>query len=96
MKGFYQQWCAWAENFVTGGSVGIKINDDIGHYFHTHKGLRQGDAMSPILFNIVADMLSVLIKRAKDDDQIKGAIIFLTLWKMGCLFYNMQMIQFCS
>jgi retron-type reverse transcriptase len=74
---------------MAGESVGIKINDDIGHYFHTHKGLWQGDPMSPILFNIVADMLSVLIKRAKDDDQINGVIIFLALWKMGCLFYNM-------
>jgi hypothetical protein len=31
MKGFSQQWCAWVESFVSGGSVGIKINDDIGH-----------------------------------------------------------------
>jgi hypothetical protein len=30
--------------------------------------------MSPILFNIAADMISVLIKRAKDDGQIKGVI----------------------
>ena len=41
--------------------VGIKVNDDIGHYFQTHKGLRQGDPMSPILFNIVVDMLGILI-----------------------------------
>jgi hypothetical protein len=27
-----------------------------------------------ILFNIVADMLSILIKRAKDDGQIRGVI----------------------
>ena len=30
--------------------------------------------MSPILFNIVADMLSLLIKRAKADGQIRGVI----------------------
>ena len=30
--------------------------------------------MSPILFNIVADMLAILIKRAKDDGQIRGVI----------------------
>ena len=30
--------------------------------------------MSPILFNIVADMLALIIKRAKDDGQIRGVI----------------------
>ena len=50
------------------------VNDDIGHYFQTKRGLRQGDPMSPVLFNIVADMLAILIKRAKDDGQISGVI----------------------
>jgi hypothetical protein len=59
---------------VTGGSVGIKVNDDIGPYFQTKRGLRQGDPMSPILFNIVADMLALLINRAKADGQIRGVI----------------------
>jgi hypothetical protein len=35
--------------------VAIKVNDDIGPYFQTKKELRQGDPLSPILFNIVAD-----------------------------------------
>ena len=53
--------------FVHGGSVGIGVNDDIGHYFQTKKGLRQGDPLSPMLFNIVADMLAILIARAKEE-----------------------------
>ena len=71
MKGFSPKWCKWIESFVSGGSVGIKVNDDIGHYFQTKKGLRQGDPMSPILFNIIADLLAIIIKRAKDDGQIR-------------------------
>ena len=65
MKGFDEAWRKQVESFVQGGSVGIKINDDIGHYFEMLKGLRQGDPMSPILFNIVVDMLTVLVNRAK-------------------------------
>ena len=55
---------------ISGGSVGFKVNDEIGPYFQTKRGLHQGDPLSPILFNIVADMLALIIKRAKDDGQI--------------------------
>ena len=51
MKGFSQTWCKWIENKVTGGSVAVKINDEVGHYFQTMKGLRQGDPC-PLCFSI--------------------------------------------
>jgi hypothetical protein len=54
--------------------VGIKVNNDIGHYFQSRKGLRQGNPLSPILFNIVADMLAIMIARAKEDGQVDGLI----------------------
>ena len=57
MKGFSPKWCRWIEGMIKGGSVGIKINGDVGHYFQTKRGLRQGDPMSPVLFNIEANML---------------------------------------
>jgi hypothetical protein len=43
MKGFPPEWCNWIARFVQGGSVEIRVNDDIGHYFQTLNGLRQGD-----------------------------------------------------
>ena len=54
--------------------MAIKVNDDIGKYFQTKKGLRQGDLLSPLLFNLVADMLAILIERAKQDGQILGLV----------------------
>jgi mannosylglycoprotein endo-beta-mannosidase len=65
MKGFDPKWCQWIENFITHGRVGIRFNDDIGHYFQTHKGLCQGD------------MLAILISRAKEDGQVEGLITHL-------------------
>jgi hypothetical protein len=40
IKGFDPKWCDWIKNFVEKGSVGIHVNNDIGHYFQTRKGLR--------------------------------------------------------
>jgi hypothetical protein len=69
MKGFSPKWCRWIQNMVTGWSVGIKVNHDIGSYFQTKRGLRQGDPMSPILFNIATDMLALLINERKRMDK---------------------------
>lgn len=41
MKGFDQSWRKQVESFTQKGSVRIKVNGDIGHYFQTHKCLRQ-------------------------------------------------------
>jgi retron-type reverse transcriptase len=59
---------------MEGGHVGIKVNDQVGKIFQTHRGVGQGDLLSPILFNIVVDMLAILINRAKNGGQISGVI----------------------
>ena len=72
MKGFAPKWAAWIEETTSKGSVGIKVNDNVGHFFQTKKGVRQGDPLSPILFNIVVDVLAILIARAKDNGLLRG------------------------
>jgi hypothetical protein len=67
MKGFDPKWCKWIQEFISRGSVGIRVNEDTGHYFQTRKGMHQGDPLSPIFFNIVADMLAIMINIAKED-----------------------------
>jgi hypothetical protein len=74
MKGFSPEWHDWFNDFVSGSSVAIRVNDHTGHYFQIRKGLRQGDPLSPMLFNILVDMLAILIKHAKSDGQIEGVI----------------------
>jgi hypothetical protein len=76
------------------GSVGIRVNDDIGHYFQTLKGLRQGDPISPILFSIVADMLAILIARAKEDGQVGGLVPHLVDGGISILQYADDTILF--
>ena len=74
LKGFSNKWIDWIKSFISGGSVAINVNDEVGPYFQTKKGLRQGDPLSPILFNLVADMLTLFIKRAKAEGLLSGVV----------------------
>ena len=74
MKGLAPKWIQWIKSFISGGRVAINVNDEVGPFFQTRKGLRQGDPLSPILFNLVADMLSIFINRAKVDNQLRGVV----------------------
>jgi len=82
------------KHFTQGGNVNIKVNDQLGPYFQTKKGLRQGDPMSPILFNIVVDMLAILIARAKEVGQIEGVIPHLVQDGLSILQYADDMVIF--
>jgi hypothetical protein len=59
---------------ISKGSVCVQINDELGHFFQTRIGLRAGDPLSPIHFNLVVDMLAVLIERAKNQGFIDGLV----------------------
>jgi hypothetical protein len=53
--------------------VAIKVNDDVGQYFQT----RARDPLSSMLFNIVADILAIMIERTKVDGLIEGVLLYL-------------------
>ena len=74
--------------------MGIKINDQIGQNFQTSKGLRQGDPLSPILFNIAADMLAMLINRAKAEGLVNGIVPHLVDGGLSILQYADDTILF--
>jgi hypothetical protein len=54
--------------------VGIRINDQDSNYFLARKGLRQGDPLSPIFFNMVADAYSKMINRDARQGLISGML----------------------
>ena len=94
MKGFSLKWIEWIRSFISGGSVAINVNDEVGPFFQTKKGLRQGDPLSPILFNIVADMLTLFINRAKEENQLSGVVPHLLDGGLSILQYADDTILF--
>jgi hypothetical protein len=94
MKGFCDKWCDWIEAFTQKGHVNVKINDHLSNNFQTRKGLRQGDPLSPVLFNIVVDMLAILINRAKREGHFEGVVPHLVEDGLSILQYADDTILF--
>jgi hypothetical protein len=49
---------------VSGGTMSAEVNNRIDSYIKSFKGVRQGDPLSPIMFNFVADCLTRMVHKA--------------------------------
>jgi hypothetical protein len=73
-KRFPPKWIQWVMQMVQGGWVCVNVNGTRGPYFRTLRGLRQGDPLSPLLFNLVADSLSAMLDKAVSKHLIRGVV----------------------
>lgn len=71
-KGFSDKLRGWIMSTIRGGRVCVNINGDNSPYFKTHRGLRQGDPLSPLMFNLAVDALAHIMNKAKEKGHIKG------------------------
>jgi hypothetical protein len=54
------------------GTVVVKMNNTVGKYFLSYKGVRHGDPLSPLLFNFAVDVLSRMINATHDNMMVTG------------------------
>ena len=56
-KGFPELWRAWVRNLNLSSQTAVLLNGVPGRWIQCRRGLRQGDPLSPFLFDIVVDIL---------------------------------------
>ncbi|GJR41849.1 hypothetical protein Tco_1309952 [Tanacetum coccineum] len=64
--GFHPTMIKWTMACVTSTSFSISLNGDIHGYFKGKRGLRQGDPLSPYLFTLVMEVLTLMLKKRVD------------------------------
>jgi hypothetical protein len=72
----------------------VMTNGEESQTFKTRKGLWQGDPLSPLLFNLVADVLNRMLARASREGLMSG--LHGEFRPGGFYPSNMQMIPCCS
>ena len=73
-KNFDPLMISWIKKINEGGKGNININGEQGSFFKTFRGLRQGDPLSPLLFNLVGDALAIILDKAKESGVLKGLV----------------------
>ncbi|GJU63652.1 putative RNA-directed DNA polymerase [Tanacetum coccineum] len=61
--GFHEKMVHWIMECVSTASYSICINGNLHGYFKGKRGLRQGDPLSPYLFTLVMEVLTLMLQR---------------------------------
>ncbi|KAG9446752.1 hypothetical protein H6P81_012880 [Aristolochia fimbriata] len=73
--GFPQQWRRWISSCISSARFSLILNGTVKSYFKSSRGLRQGDPLSPLLFNIVSEGLCAMILEGQE----KGWLLDLSI-----------------
>lgn len=92
MKVFFAKTVQLDQSNYEGVNVSIKVNCDIENFFQTMNVLKQGDPLSRIIFNLVADIPATLIFLAKPNGKSELSVIW---YRMDYLSSSMSMILAC-
>jgi hypothetical protein len=75
--GFGTVWCNIISKMLLSSSTRVLVNGELGEIIHHHRGLRQGDPLSLMLFIIVMDVLNSLVLIAQELSLLQP---MLTMW----------------
>lgn len=71
-RGFGPRWIGWIMAWLQSAKANILLNGQIGRDIICKRGLRQGDPLSPLIFNLVADGLNMMLSKARDNGLIQA------------------------
>jgi hypothetical protein len=73
-RGFGSKFRGWVSKVLINGSFCVRINDQNSQYFVAGKGLKQGDPLSLILFNCIAEVFTKMLHKAAQRNLIRGLL----------------------
>ena len=73
--GICDRWLSWIEGCLKSASISILVNGSPSSEFIPQRGIRQGDPLAPLLFNVVVDGLNGLLREATEKNMFQGFLM---------------------
>ena len=70
--GYGEKWCKWIRTCISTIQFSILVNGSPPDFFGSTRGLREGDPLSPMLFLVMMEVLSRMLKRVEGAGLIRG------------------------
>ncbi|XP_026459748.1 uncharacterized protein LOC113360454 [Papaver somniferum] len=93
--GFSSSWCDWLLTMFKSAKLSVMVNGGPCGFFSMHRGLKQGDPLSPILFILMEDVLSRNITNLVDTGQITPMVVRNGIYPTH-LFFVDDVFLFCN
>ncbi|XP_057790741.1 uncharacterized protein LOC131007841 [Salvia miltiorrhiza] len=96
VSGYDGTFIRWIEIILHSARLSILYNGRLHGYFSCSRGVRQGDPLSPILFGIAEDFLSVLFKNCVTSSHLSPMVMSRENPFPTHLFYADDILVFCK
>ncbi|KAK2654112.1 hypothetical protein Ddye_013968 [Dipteronia dyeriana] len=73
--GFGWNWRQWIMHCISSPAISVLVNGSPTREFGLERGLRPGDPLSHLLFNVLVEGLSALIKKMIHMDLLRGTVL---------------------
>ena len=87
--GFGTKWVSWIKACLESSKISVLVNGSPTQEFTPTRGLRQGDPLAPLLFLLIAEGLSGLVRQSDKMNLLEGI-------RVGRNKLNVNMLQFAD
>ncbi|KAL4383150.1 hypothetical protein GQ457_15G021490 [Hibiscus cannabinus] len=96
IMGFGSVWCHWISMCISTAYISVLVNGSPSAPFAISRGLRQGCPLSPMLFNIVDEALSALLRNATARGLFTRLFIGQSRVEVSHIQFADDLILFCG
>ncbi|XP_026435200.1 uncharacterized protein LOC113332915 [Papaver somniferum] len=70
-----KSWCDWLKELLSSAKISVMVNEGPNCFFSMHRGLKQGDPLSPILFVLMEEVLSKKLQNMVEKNKLQPMVI---------------------